>query len=114
MHQIQCIQSSIPNAAPIGAETASLAPSGLLGSAKQCETVLTEIGKNFADRENAGTARDLMVTYCRTFLRPAAHCEAQEEQSRPSVQDTRRRVCRKRSLEACSKAIETGGHCREN
>src|ERR1700682_3329871 len=56
LHQLECIQS---NAAPVGAETASLAPSGLLGSAKQCATVLTEIGKTFADCENAGAARSL-------------------------------------------------------
>src|SRR5713226_8628347 len=56
LHQIECIQS---HAAPVGAEKASLAPSGVLGSAKQCATVLTEIGKTFADFENAGTARSL-------------------------------------------------------
>ena len=42
LHQLECIQS---NAAPVGAETTSLAPSGILGSAKQCATVLTKIGK---------------------------------------------------------------------
>src|SRR5713226_5063671 len=56
LHQIECIQS---HAAPVGADKASLAPSGLLGSAKQSATVLTEIGKTLADCENPGTARSL-------------------------------------------------------
>ena len=76
LHEIEGISS---NAAPIRAETAARAPSGPLGGAKQCATVLTEIGKNFADCENAGTARALTETHYRTFLRPVAPCEAQEE-----------------------------------
>jgi len=48
LHQVQCSQSSISNAASIGAETASLAPTASLGSAQQCAKVLTEMGKNFA------------------------------------------------------------------
>ena len=56
LHQSKCVQS---HAAPVGAETPSLAPSGPLGSAKQCATVFTEVGKTFADCENAGTARHL-------------------------------------------------------
>src|ERR1035441_4685324 len=43
-----CTKSSISNAASIGAETASLAPTASLGSAQQCAKVLTEMGKNFA------------------------------------------------------------------
>src|SRR6266849_5771360 len=58
-HQIECIQSNAP---PVGAETPSLAPSGLLRSAKQCATVLTEIGKTLADCENAGTGTRLGVS----------------------------------------------------
>jgi hypothetical protein len=58
LHQIECIQS---NATPVGAETPSVAPNGLLGSAKHCATVLTEIGKTFADCENAGTGAHLGV-----------------------------------------------------
>jgi hypothetical protein len=76
LHQIECIQS---HAAPVGAEKASLAPSGLLGSAKQCATVLTEIGKTFADCENAGAARSLRRRNYRTFLRPGTPYQAQEE-----------------------------------
>src|SRR5258705_13097420 len=42
LQQLECIQS---NAVPVGAETASLAPSDLLSSANHCATVLTKIGK---------------------------------------------------------------------
>ena len=76
LHQIECIQ---PNAAPIGSETPSLASSGLLDGAKQCATVWTEIGKDFADCEHAGTARALTGMHYRTFLRPVAPGAAQEE-----------------------------------
>jgi hypothetical protein len=50
-----------------------------LGSAKQCATVLTEIGKTFADCENAGAARSLRRRNYRTFLRPGTPYQAQEE-----------------------------------
>ena len=59
LHQLECIQS---NTVPVGAEKDSLAPSGVLGSAKQCATVLTEIGKTFADCENAGIGTHLGVS----------------------------------------------------
>jgi hypothetical protein len=56
LRQIERIQS---HAALVGAEKGSLALSGLLGGAKYCATVFTEVGKTFADCENAGTARSL-------------------------------------------------------
>jgi hypothetical protein len=49
LHQIECIQA---HAAPVGAEKASLAPGGLLGSAKQCNSFHRN-RKNLSRFENA-------------------------------------------------------------
>ena len=57
LNQRECIQSLGSNAAPIRAETASSAANGLLGSAKQCAIVLTEVGKTLEMRPVAPVKR---------------------------------------------------------
>ena len=96
--QIQCIQSLSSNAAPIRAETASLASSGLLGSVKQCAMVLTEVGKNFVRerRQQLDPSRRCISD----VLAPCCPCEAQED-----LLDMHR-LAYENELETCSKCLK--------